>query len=193
MQLFSKLYARVMLWAAHRHAQWYLMGLSFAEASFFPVPPDVMLAPMSLANTHRAWRYATLATLASALGGVAGYLIGMFAFEMVQPWMDKMGYMGKYQMVVDWFDHWGVWVVFIAGFSPIPYKLFTIAAGVISMSFVPFLVASIVGRGARFFLVAGLMVWGGEKMDHLFRVYVDRVGWAVIALALIIFILIKYM
>lgn len=192
MQLFSKLYARVMQWATHRHAQWYLMGLSFAEASFFPVPPDVMLAPMALANTRHAWRYATLATLASTLGGAAGYLIGMFAFEMIQPWMDKMGYMGKYQMVVDWFGQWGVWVVFIAGFSPIPYKLFTIAAGVTSMSFAPFLVASFLGRGARFYLVAGFMAWGGEKMDRLFRVYVDRAGWAVVGLAVIAFIVIRY-
>ena len=192
MQLFSKLYARVMQWATHRHAQWYLAGLSFAEASFFPVPPDVMLAPMSLAYPPRAWRYATIATLASTLGGVAGYLIGMFAFEMIQPWMDKMGYMGKYQMVVDWFEHWGVWVVFLAGFTPIPYKLFTIAAGVTSMSVAPFMVASFFGRGARFYLVAALMAWGGERMDRLFRIYVDRAGWAFLGLTAIAFIVIRY-
>jgi len=192
MQLFSRLYARVMQWARHRHAQWYLAGLSFAEASFFPVPPDVMLAPMSLAKPHRAWRYATIATLASTLGGVAGYLIGMFAFELIQPWMEHMGYMPKYQMVVDWFAQWGVWVVFLAGFTPIPYKLFTIAAGVTFMSVVPFIIASFFGRGARFYLVAAFMAWGGEKMDRLFRTYVDRVGWAMLGVAVIAFIVIRY-
>ena len=123
---------------------------------------------------------------------MAGYLIGMFAFEMIQPWLDKMGYMGRYQMVVDWFEHWGVWVVFLAGFTPIPYKLFTIAAGVTSMSVAPFMVASFFGRGARFYLVAALMAWGGERMDRLFRIYVDRAGWAFLGLTAIAFIVIRY-
>lgn len=191
--MFTKLYERVMQWAAHRHAQWYLAGLSFAESSFFPIPPDVMLAPMALANTQKAWRFAAIATLASVVGGAAGYLIGMFAFEMIQPWLEKLGYMSRYQMAVDWFGEWGVWVIFLAGFSPIPYKLFTIAAGVISMVFLPFILASLVGRGMRFFLVAGLMVWGGEKMDRMFRAYVERIGWAVVVLAVVIFIVIRYM
>ena len=116
----------------------------------------------------------------------------MFAFEMIQPWLDKMGYMGRYQMVVDWFEHWGVWVVFLAGFTPIPYKLFTIAAGVTSMSVAPFMVASFFGRGARFYLVAALMAWGGERMDRLFRIYVDRAGWAFLGLTAIAFIVIRY-
>lgn len=190
--LFSKLYERVMRWALHRNAQWYLAGLSFAESSFFPVPPDVMLAPMALANTQRAWRFAGIATLASVVGGAAGYLIGMFAFEMIQPMLDKLGYMPRYEMAVGWFNEWGVWVIFLAGFSPIPYKLFTIAAGVISMVFIPFIIASFIGRGLRFFMVAGLMVWGGEKMDHMFRTYVDRIGWLVLILAIVIFIVIRY-
>ena len=137
-----------MRWAAHRHAQWYLAGLSFAESSFFPVPPDVMLAPMALANTHKAWRFALITTVFSVLGGAAGYAIGMFAFDLVQPLLEKAGYMDKYQLAVDWFKQWGIWVVFLAGFSPIPYKLFTIAAGVVSMAFLPFMVASLIGRGA---------------------------------------------
>lgn len=174
-----------MLWAVHRHAQWYLVGLSFAESSFFPVPPDVMLAPMALANTRRAWRFAALTSIASVAGGVAGYLIGSFAFEVISPWIESAGYSDKYQQAVAWFEQWGVWTILIAGFSPIPYKVFTIAAGVISMAFLPFVLASFVGRSARFFLVAGLMVWGGESMEKNLRRYIDIMGWIVVLLVVV--------
>lgn len=178
-----------MSWALHRHAQWYLAGLSFAESSFFPVPPDVMLAPMALADTGKAWRYALLTTLASVLGGVAGYLIGYFAFELVTPWIEAAGYSDRYQQAAAWFDVWGLWVVLLAGFAPIPYKLFTISAGVAAMALLPFVLASLVGRGARFFLLAALMVWGGERMEQLLRRYVDVLGWLlVLLLALGVFV-----
>ncbi len=182
-----------MRWAAHRHAQWYLAGLSFAESSFFPIPPDVMLAPMALANTKKAWRYALITTVFSVLGGLAGYAIGMFAFDLVRPVLEKAGYMDNYNLAVSWFEQWGVWVIFVAGFSPIPYKLFTIAAGVVSMALLPFAIASIIGRGARFFIVAGLMVWGGEKMDQMLRQYVDRIGWALVVVVAIAFIWYEFM
>ena len=188
MKFFSRLYERVMRWAAHRHAQWYLVGLSFAESSFFPIPPDVMLAPMSLADTRKAWRYAAMTTAASVVGGMAGYLIGSVAFDLIQPWIIKAGYGDKYQMAVDWFDQWGLWTIFIAGFSPIPYKIFTIAAGVISMAFLPFVLASMIGRGTRFFLVAGLMVWGGERMEHHLRRYVDILGWLMVVIIVLVVI-----
>lgn len=188
MQLFSSLYERVMRWSVHRHAKWYLAGLSFSEASFFPIPPDVMLAPMALADTKNAWRLAALTTLFSVIGGALGYAIGMFAFDLVQPLLEKAGYIDKYHLAVDWFKEYGVWVVFLAGFSPIPYKLFTIAAGVVAMTFVPFLIASAIGRGARFFIVAGLMAWGGERMDLAMRQYVDRVGWIVVVLVAAVFV-----
>ncbi|MCG6969023.1 MAG: DedA family protein [Gammaproteobacteria bacterium] len=192
MKLFSSLYERVMRWAAHRHAQWYLAGLSFAESSFFPVPPDVMLAPMALANTSKAWRFALITTFASVIGGAAGYLLGVFAFELIQPLLEKAGYMDKYQLAVSWFEQWGVWVVFVAGFSPIPYKLFTIAAGVVSMSFPPFMLASFVGRGARFFIVAGLMVWGGSRMESMLRQNVDRLGWAVVVVVGVVIVVMEF-
>lgn len=185
MKLFSALYDRVMRWSKHPYAQRYLAVLSFAESSFFPIPPDVMLAPMSLAQPRRAWRYAALTTVASVLGGVAGYLIGLFAFELIEPLIRSAGYWGKYEQVHTWFEQWGFWAIFIAGFSPIPYKLFTISAGVLSMSLFPFILASAIGRGARFFLVAGLMVWGGERMERTLREYIDRIGWLVILAAII--------
>lgn len=191
MKLFSKLYERVMRWAEHRHAPRYLAGLSFAESSFFPIPPDVMLAPMALAQPKRAWYFAALTTVTSVLGGIAGYLIGMFAFELIEPLLHSAGYWGKYELAQQWFEEWGLWVIFIAGFSPVPYKIFTITAGVISMSFLPFVLASAIGRGARFFLVAGLMVWGGEKMEAALRRYVDLLGWLVVVLLIVGYLLLR--
>ena len=192
MRLFSPLYSRAMQWARHRHAQRYLAGLSFAESSFFPIPPDVMLAPMSLAKPSRALWFATLTTIASVLGGVFGYLIGMFAFEAVEPLLHSAGYYPKYLQAKAWFDEWGFWAVFLAGFSPIPYKVFTITAGVISMAMLPFVLASMIGRGGRFFLVAMLMAWGGERMEALLHKYVDRLGWLLVALVVAAVLIVKY-
>jgi membrane protein YqaA with SNARE-associated domain len=183
MRLFSPLYARAMQWARHRHAPVYLGTMSFAESSFFPVPPDVMLAPMCLARPERAWRFALLTTVTSVAGGLAGYAIGYFAFEALAPWLQTTKYWTSYQTAVQWFSDYGFWAVFIAGFSPIPYKVFTIAAGALSMALLPFTLASIIGRGARFYLVAGLMKWGGERMEAALHRYVDRIGWATVALA----------
>lgn len=180
-----------MQWARHRHAPGYLIGLSFAESSFFPIPPDVMLAPMTLANPARAAWFATLTTVASVLGGLFGYLIGLFAFDLVEPILRGAGYYPKYLQAQAWFDEWGFWAVFLAGFSPIPYKVFTITAGVISMALLPFLAASLIGRGARFFLVAFLMSWGGERMEKLLRQYIDRIGWLVVLLAIAILLMVK--
>lgn len=182
MKLFSALYTRVIAWSRHRHAPRYLAGLSFAESSFFPVPPDVMLVPMTLANPGKAWKLAFITTIASVLGGLLGYCIGLFAFEFVEPILQSAGYYPKYLVVREWFSEWGFWAIFIAGFSPIPYKLFTITAGVISMSLLPFMLASFIGRGARFFLVAGLMAWGGERMEDVLHKYIDRIGWATVLL-----------
>lgn len=192
MKLFSPLYARAMKWARHAHAPWYLGGLSFAESSFFPVPPDVMLAPMSMAKPGHAWRFAAITTVTSVLGGVLGYFIGLLAFDFVAPLVQEAGYQDKYLQAKAWFDHWGVWAIFLAGFSPIPYKIFTITAGVISMAFLPFVIASLVGRGCRFFMVAGLMAWGGEKMEKKLHHYVDLIGWITVAIILVLLIVIKF-
>jgi membrane protein YqaA with SNARE-associated domain len=191
MKLFSTLYDKVMGWAVHRHASYYLAGLSFAESSFFPIPPDVMLAPMALARPPRAWFYATLTTLASVAGGVAGYLIGMFAFELIEPVLHELGYWEKFTTVQQWFDEWGFWAIFIAGFSPIPYKLFTISAGVISMTFLPFVIASFFGRGGRFFLVAAIMVLGGERMEKTMRTYIDWIGWIMVLLIAVLYFILR--
>lgn len=181
--MFASLYERAMRWARHRHAPWYLGGMSFAESSFFPIPPDVMLAPMCLAQPSKAWRFAAITTITSVLGGLLGYFIGTYAFAMIEPWLQGQArYWAGYQQAIEFFGQWGVLAVFIAGFSPIPYKVFTIAAGVLSMALLPFTLASLVGRGARFFLVAGLMRWGGERMEAQLHRHIDRLGWATVAL-----------
>ena len=175
----------------HPHAVWYLGGLSFAESSFFPIPPDVMLAPMSLAQPRRAWRFALLTTITSVLGGILGYVIGLLAFDLVEPLLKDAGYYPKYLQAKAWFDEWGFWAVFLAGFSPIPYKVFTITAGVSAMALLPFVVASVVGRGARFFLVASLMAWGGEKMEEQLHRWIDYIGWITVTLVVGVLLIYK--
>ncbi|MCU7930649.1 MAG: DedA family protein [Candidatus Thiodiazotropha sp. (ex Codakia rugifera)] len=191
MRLFSSLYARTMEWSRHPHAPAYLAGLSFAESSFFPIPPDVMLAPMSMARPKRAWYFAGLTTLASVIGGMLGYLIGMTAFDLIEPWLHSWGYWEGYLDTKEWFSRWGFWAIFLAGFSPIPYKIFTITAGVIGMAFMPFVVASVIGRGARFFLVAALMAWGGERMERALHRYVDRLGWLLVITFLLLIVFLR--
>ena len=185
MNLFTRLYDRCMLWARHRHAAWYLSGLSFAESSFFPIPPDVMLAPMSMAKPGSAMRYALMTTLASVIGGLFGYLIGAFFFEWIQPWLQQSHYWDKYLHVREWFEQWGFWAILIAGFSPIPYKVFTIAAGTLGMNLPLFVIGSALGRGGRFFLVAGLMAWGGERMETTLRAWVEWLGWLMVIVAMV--------
>lgn len=192
MKLFQPCYDLALRWAKHPWASRYLAGLSFAESVIFPVPPDVMLAPMSLSRPDRAWYFAMLTTIASILGGIAGYLLGYLAFDgWLQPMIESAGYTHKLETAMGWFEKYGVWVVFIAGFSPIPYKIFTISAGFLQMAFLPFLIASAIGRGARFYLVAGLMRWGGARMEQELRKYVEVIGWAVIILAVVAYLVLR--
>ena len=184
--MFESLYDRVLKWSRHRYAERYLGVLSFAESSFFPIPVDVMLAPMCLADRKQAWRFASIATVFSVIGGVAGYAIGVIGFEMLEPWLAESHYWTAYETSREWFDRYGVWVIFVAGFSPIPYKVFTIAAGVAAINLPLFVVASVIGRGARFFLVASLIVWGGDRLETTLQKHVERIGWAVVALAVVI-------
>ena len=186
MRIFASLYDRVLEWSRHRYAERYLGVLSFAESSFFPVPVDVMLAPMCLADRKKAWRYASIATVFSVIGGVAGYAIGVVGFEMLEPWLVESHYWAAYETSREWFDRYGVWVIFVAGFSPIPYKVFTIAAGVAAINLPLFVVASVIGRGARFFLVASLIVWGGDRLETTLQKHVERIGWVVVALVIVV-------
>lgn len=183
--MFKKLYDQTLTWARHKHALKYLCGLSFAESSFFPIPPDVMLMPMALAQPDKAFKFALFTTVFSVLGGMLGYGIGYFMFDAIESWLMGTQYWEKYLTAESWFKEWGFWAVFVAGFSPIPYKVFTIAAGVLQMFFLPFILASFVGRGARFFLVAMLLAAGGEKLETKLRHYIDWIGWMVVALVVV--------
>ena len=145
-----------------------------------------MLAPTCLAQPKRAVWFATLTTLASVAGGILGYAIGVFAFELVAPLLESGRYGEGFERAKLWFDEWGFLAVLAAGFSPIPYKVFTITAGVLSMAFMPFVLASFIGRGARFYLVAMLMAWGGEAMEEKLHRWVDWIGWLTVALLVII-------
>ena len=192
MALFTRLYDAALRWARHRHAPRYLAGLSFAESSFFPIPPDVMLMPMSLAKPERAMWFATLTTLASVLGGIAGYAIGYFALEWVAPLIEEGGrWAAAYSKASDWFHQWGFWAVLLAGFSPIPYKVFTISAGALAMAFVPFVLASAIGRGARFYLVASLLAWGGASMETRIRGYVETIGWVLVVAGVVAYLAVR--
>ncbi|MFZ5670845.1 MAG: YqaA family protein [Pseudomonadota bacterium] len=162
--MLRRLYDWVMGLAGSRHAPSALFAVSFAESSFFPVPPDVMLAPMVLARPDRAWRYAALCTAASVLGGMLGYAIGFFLQEFAVWLMSLSGNAGGLDQFRCWYAQWGVWVILIKGLTPIPYKLVTIASGLAQFSLPMFIAASVVTRGARFFLVAAVVRKFGPAM-----------------------------
>ena len=183
--MFRWLYNVTVRAAGHPQAPWFLGVLSFAESSFFPIPPDVMLAPMTLARRSRAWHFAIIATVGSVLGGMLGYLIGALFLESLLPWLHQLGYYEGYAAARGWFAAYGFWAVLLAGFSPIPYKVFTIAAGAVAMPFLPFVLASLAGRGLRFFIVAGLVRWLGPVFEQRLLKYIDWIGWAIVAVVII--------
>ncbi|MDC1281453.1 DedA family protein [Methylophilaceae bacterium] len=178
-------YDYILRLASHAKATYYLFLLSVAESSFFPIPPDVILLPMCLAQPNRVWRLAGITTIGSVLGGVIGYAIGAYAFGFIEPVLADSGYMNSYLHAVRWFEEWGFWAIFVAGFSPIPYKVFTIAGGAMGMALLPFVVASFIGRGARFYLLALLIRFFGNTADSLVRKHMDRIGWMMVGMILI--------
>jgi membrane protein YqaA with SNARE-associated domain len=184
MRLFGPIYDRCLAWAAHHHAPRYLAGLSVAESVFFPIPPDVMLAPMALATPQRWVRLAVLCTVASVIGGLLGYMLGHFALDAIWPWMVSLGWDAPFYRVQALFERYGFWIVFVAAFTPIPYKVFTIASGATGIGLIPFLLGSTIGRGIRFFLVAGLIAWGGKRLEQVLRRYIEILGWVVAVLVI---------
>jgi membrane protein YqaA with SNARE-associated domain len=180
-KIFRSLYDQMMRWSMHRHAAYYLAGVSFVESSFFPIPPDVMLIPMVLNRPMKAWEYAFVTTLFSILGGLFGYMIGYFAFEwLAEPFIQLMGYGSAYDTVVRWFNDYGIWIIILAGFTPIPYKIFTIAAGMTHMLLWPFIIGSCIGRAMRFFLVAALVSRFGKRVESIALKYIEWIGWFVL-------------
>ena len=188
--------------AQRPHAVAALFLLAFAESSFFPVPPDVLLIALCVAHARRSFYFALVCTLGSVLGGLAGYGIGYFL------WYDAAGAYGagarvffdhvpgftvdKFEMVGGLYEKWNFWVVFTAGFTPIPYKIITISAGVFKIDILVFLIASTVGRAGRFFLVGGLLYWLGPRVQHFLEKYLEWLTLAFMALLIGGFVLIKY-
>lgn len=188
MKLFGPIYDKTMAWSKHRFATFWLSFVSFIEAIFFPIPPDVMLIPMSMSKPEKATRYAIYTTVASVVGGMIGYAIGLYAFDWVKGLITSWGMQANFETAQHWFETWGVAVVFLAGFSPIPFKVFTICAGVMQMAFLPFVATAAISRFARFILVAKLSAWGGEKYEEKIRRSIELIGWATIGLAVVAYV-----
>lgn len=197
LSIFSRIYDYCITLAAHPKAPWFLGLDSFAESCFWPVPPDVMLAPMCLARPQRAYLYAALTTLTSIAGAVCGYYLGYFVYDpYVKDLIEFLGQEAAVETVRHWFTlKYGMLMIFLGAFTPIPYKVIAITSGLLAAESVAgtgsagflgigyFLLMSVVGRGIRFFLEAGIIAWGGEKMERAIRRYIDVIGWICVALA----------
>ncbi len=189
-----RLYDWVMRLAHHRHAAWALAAVSFTESSFFPIPPDAMLIPMVLADRKKAWRYAAICTLASVIGAFLGYWIGHALYETVgRPIIEFYGAGAKVEALIDQFNRWGFWIILGKGLTPIPFKIVTIASGVAGFALTPFILASIVTRGFRFFLVAGLLYFFGEPIRDFIERRLTLVTTAFIILVIGGFVVLKYL
>lgn len=165
------LYDKTMALSAHPQALWVLAAVSFIESSIFPIPPDVMLIPMVLAARAKAWKIAFVCMVASVLGGIAGYGVGFYLFDVIgKPMLALYGYEAKFGQFQAYYDQWGAWAVFIAGVTPFPYKVITILSGVANLDLVVFTISSIAARGLRFFIVAGLLWYFGEPI----RTFIEK-------------------
>lgn len=192
--MIRRLYDWTMGLAGRKNALWALAAISFIESSVFPIPPDVLLLPMVLAARERAWLIAGVATLASVAGGFLGYAIGALLFDSVgQPVLEFYGYGEKFAEFQLRYNEWGFWIVLVAGFTPFPYKVITIASGVAGLDLLTFALASVVSRGARFYLVAGLL-W---RFGPAIRAFVEKYLGLLTALFMVLliggFVAIKYL
>lgn len=199
LNIFSYLYEVCIKLAKHPKAPWFLAINSFIESIFWPIPPDVMLAPMCLAQPRRSLYYAGLTVVTSVLGAFCGYYLGYFIYDpYIADFIAWMHYEDAMQTVREWFTlEYGVLMIFIGAFTPIPYKVIAVTSGVVAaesvastgsagmLTILNFILVSLVGRGLRFFLEAGVIMWGGEKMEHAIRRYIDYIGWACVILVVL--------
>lgn len=180
-RLFAIFYQKILTWAQHPHGIYYLSLLSFLESFVLPYPPpDIMLAPMVLKNPKLAYRFAFFCTIFSVIGGIIGYLIGHYALELIMPLIQKMHYADELTQVKHWFNLYGIAIVAIAGFSPIPYKIFTLGAGFMSFALLPFVLVSFLSRGMRFFLLTWLVKKYGCQCDVWLQKHIDILGYVLI-------------
>ncbi len=189
MKLFGPMYERALRWARHRNATGLLAMLSFIEAIFFPVPPEVMLAPMCLAQPRRGLFFATVSLVVAMLGALVGYYLGYYAWQGVQPLLATLGMLEGIEHGIEVVRQkslespWAVfWFLVLAGFSPIPMKVFTWAGGIVGVPLLPFMASMLVGRGKRLYLVAIAIRLGGERAERALHRYIEPIGWSVMAL-----------
>ena len=169
--LTRRIYDKTLDLAARKNAIWWLFAISFIESSFFPIPPDIMIIPMVLAMPKNAYRIAGIATLASVLGGYFGYGIGVFGYEVIaKPLLEFYGYMAQFVKFENYYHEYGAWIVFGAGITPFPYKIITIASGVVHLNLAVFTVASVLARGFRFYIIAVLLKKFGAPM----KVFIEK-------------------
>jgi len=184
MKVFSKLYQKVLNWAQSQYAVYWLSIVSFLESSILPYPPpDIILAPMSLKQPNKAYRYALICTVTSVLGGLVGYFLGEILLNFL------LGYgLIKTEMIdvaKQWFSQYDIWFVGLAAFSPLPYKLATITAGTMNMALLPFVLISLLARGARYYLVAFLVRKFGNQADIWLQKHIDRLGYILVVIVIL--------
>lgn len=195
MSVFAPLYQRALLWARHPKAPTLLTAFSVGEAVIIPVPPEVMLAPMCLAQPKQGFRFAALSLAGSMVGAALGYALGHFTYELLIPLFEALGWSEKINGQVSYLrdiaaqSPWQTfWLLVLAGFTPIPLKLFTWAAGIVGVPFLPFMASMLIGRGKRVFLVAGAIRLGGERAERALRRYIEHIGWGVTAVLVLLLV-----
>lgn len=193
-RMVRKVYDWMLAMSASPNAMWFLALVAFAESSFFPIPPDIMLIPMVLAMPKKAWQIAAVATVSSVLGGYFGYGIGVFFFDLIaKPILNFYGYMQQFDVFKDYYHQLGAWIVFGAGITPFPYKVITIASGVVHLDLITFTVASIIARGMRFFLVAWLLKKYGARMKIFIEKHLGMLSILFLLMLIGGFVAIKYL
>ncbi|MCX7885782.1 MAG: DedA family protein [Verrucomicrobiae bacterium] len=192
--LFRRLYDWTLHWAYTPYGVPALFLVAFAESSFFPIPPDVLLIALTLGRRQKAFWYATVCSVGSVLGGMAGYWIGSAAWHVLKPvFIPYLFSQAAFDRVVGWYHEGAFAYVFIAAFTPIPYKVFTIAAGVCAIPFWILVAGSVVGRSARFFLVSGLLYLFGERVRRFVERYFDWLLWGLLAALILGFVAVKFL
>lgn len=189
-----KIYQWMVDAASGKNALWALAIVAFVESSFFPIPPDIMLIPMIIAAPKKAWKIATVATIASVVGGYFGYLIGFLGYDLIaKPLLNFYGYLEKFEQFSKYYNEYGAWIVLGAGITPFPYKVITIASGVVGMNIWIFGFASVVARGLRFFIIAGLLRFFGEPIKKIIEKHFGLLSIIFFILLIGGFLLIKYL
>jgi membrane protein YqaA with SNARE-associated domain len=193
--MLRKAYKWVTGWSETPYGSWALFILAFVESSCFPIPPDVLLIALAVGQPAAAFQFSLICSVGSVLGGLAGYGIGFFAFDTIgQPLLNLYDPdQAVFEKVKGLYDTWGFWGVLIAAITPIPYKVFTIASGVFKFDIWQFFVASVLGRSFRFFLVGGLIFWGGESLKDWIEKYFDWVAWGFLAVLGLGFAALKFL